>query len=107
MTPTLYTIVGMGHAAAVEFVRALPHGEQLDLRREPGNPFDGNAISIYARGRRVGYVRREQNQALAAMLDRGDKLVATLHRKTPERWPHVSVQSENLSNESKKEGGLK
>lgn len=49
-------------------------GEPLRLVREPNNPHDPNAIAIYFRNDRLGYVPRNENRALAVMLDHGEKI---------------------------------
>ena len=46
-------------------------GDTLMLAREPGNPFDTNAIRVEWNGRKIGYVPRQQNGALARVLDAG------------------------------------
>jgi hypothetical protein len=48
---------------------ALP-GEYVGLVREPGNPYDANAIAVYnTQGQRIGYVPREQSAILAPYVD--------------------------------------
>jgi hypothetical protein len=45
--------------------------DRLTLIREPGNPFDVNAIRVEWNGRKIGYVPRQQNGPLARVLDTG------------------------------------
>jgi hypothetical protein len=63
-------------AAAVR--EQLRVGEPLELLREPDNPYDANAVRIEWRGRRLGYVPRRENAALAWALDRGLALRARI-----------------------------
>jgi hypothetical protein len=97
---TLYTIVGMKHQNAEQFVRGLRHGEPLALIREPDNPHDHYAVEVRAQGRKIGYVKGSEARGLATFIDMkgtppiGDqsgysfvgKLVVGLN------WPHVEVE---------------
>lgn len=49
-------------------------GQPLDLRREPDNPFDARAVAVWWHGRQLGYLPRNENTAVAQMLDRGERL---------------------------------
>ena len=44
-------------------------GDALALVREPDNPFDAAAIRLEWNGRKIGYVPRQENGALARELD--------------------------------------
>lgn len=45
-------------------------GDELELRREPDNPHDSNAIEVYTRrGQKLGYVPRIKNPIPAAIAD--------------------------------------
>ena len=47
-------------------------GDQLTLRRDPANQYDGNAVGLYAScGTRVGYLPRAIAADLAQFLDEG------------------------------------
>lgn len=47
-------------------------GEPVDLKREPNNPADARAISVYsARGVMIGYVRAERAQFVGSLMARG------------------------------------
>jgi hypothetical protein len=69
-----------GDAAAVW--AELRQGDALDLVREPGNPHDANAVRVDWRGRKLGYVPRRENAAVAWGLDRGTPLRARVSRLT-------------------------
>jgi hypothetical protein len=57
---------------------ALRVGEPLALAREPDNPYDANAVRVEWRGRKLGYVPRRDNAAVARHLDRGTALEARI-----------------------------
>lgn len=51
-------------------------GDPLDLVREPENKYDRNAIEIYWKALKLGYLPREDNLVLSNLLDRGMLLKA-------------------------------
>ena len=71
-------LAGFRHHAAAEVWRELRVGDALQLSREPDNPHDANAVVVLWRGRKLGYVPRRENAALAWGLDRGTPLRARI-----------------------------
>jgi hypothetical protein len=67
-----------GEAAAV--MPLMHKGDALELVREQDNPHDPDAVRVEWRGRKLGYVPRRQNAALAWGLDRGTLLRARVSR---------------------------
>ena len=53
-------------------------GASLSLRREPSNPHDSDAVAVYFKTKKLGYVPRTENRAVAGMLDRAENLEATV-----------------------------
>jgi hypothetical protein len=60
---------------------ALAPGSVLELRREPGNEHDANAIAVDAGGAHVGFVPREIAAELAPQLDAGRTWSAVVLRE--------------------------
>jgi hypothetical protein len=73
-------LAGFRYHAAAQVWDELRVGDALELGREPANPHDRNAVSVSWRGRKLGYVPRRDNAALAWGLDRGDALRARISR---------------------------
>ena len=78
---------GTHHAEALATDAVAP-GRQLELRRDPENPHDPNAIAVYPAGggEQVGWVPRELAAELAAELDAGrpwSALVLREQRRSP------------------------
>ena len=73
-------LAGFRYAEAAQVWPHLAAGEPLDLVREPGNPHDANAVRVEWRGRKLGYVPRSENGALAWAMDRGEALRARVSR---------------------------
>ena len=67
-------------------------GAPLDLVREPDNRHDPNAVAVYFRENKLGYVPRGENGAVAQMLDRGEELAATISRLTVDEDPWQRVR---------------
>jgi hypothetical protein len=73
-------LAGFRYHAAAEVWDELRVGDALELEREAENPHDANAVSVAWRGRKLGYVPRRENAALAWGLDRGEPLHARISR---------------------------
>jgi hypothetical protein len=73
-------LAGFRYHAAAEAWPDMRVGDPLELAREPENPHDPSAVSVSWRGRKLGYVPRRDNAALAWGLDRGERLQARISR---------------------------
>ena len=71
-------LAGFRHHEAAYAWHLLRIGDDLELVRERDNPFDANAIRVEWRGRKLGYVPRRANGAIAWGLDRGETLRARI-----------------------------
>lgn len=69
-------------------------GDKLLLTREPDNRHDANAIRVEWDGQRLGYVPRAENRALAAAMDRGERVEARVSalRKAKNPWQRVEFE---------------
>lgn len=66
-------------------------GDRLDLIREPDNAYDPRAVRVEWQGRKLGYVPRADNEAVARQMDRGAKLEARIARLKQSRNPWQRV----------------
>jgi HIRAN domain len=73
-------LAGFRYHAAAEAWPELRVGERLTLERERDNAYDANAVGVSWRGRKLGYVPRRENSALAWGLDRGERFGARISR---------------------------
>jgi len=87
-------LAGFRYHAAAEVWHELRVGDALELAREPANPHDANAIAVTWRGRKLGYVPRRDNAALAWGLDRGARLQARISRLAPHPNPARRIEFE-------------
>jgi hypothetical protein len=87
-------LAGFRHHAAADVWQELRVGDSLELEREAGNPHDANAVSLSWRGRKLGYVPRRENAALAWGLDRGEALKARISRLAQHPNPARRIEFE-------------
>ena len=87
-------LAGFRYHAAAEVWQELRVGDALELAREPANPHDVNAVAVTWRGRKLGYVPRRDNAALAWGLDRGERLQARISRLAPHPNPARRIEIE-------------
>ncbi|MBS0503062.1 MAG: HIRAN domain-containing protein [Proteobacteria bacterium] len=70
---------GEAYYEAAEIASTLRAGTPLTLRREPDNAYDRRAIEVLdAAGRKLGYVPRSDNPAVARMMDAGERMRASV-----------------------------
>jgi len=87
-------LAGSQYYAVGEQWQAMRVGDHLDLIREPDNRHDRRAIRVEWRGHKLGYVPRAENRAVAAAMDQGHKLVASIAKLTEHADPWRRVQFE-------------
>ena len=87
-------LAGSQYYALPEVRPQLKVGDALALVREPDNRHDVYAIRVEWRGKKLGYVPRAENRAVAAAMDGGDKLSARVSRLTdhPDPWRRLEVE---------------
>jgi hypothetical protein len=71
-------------------------GDALVLVREPHNAYDTNAVRVEWRGRKLGYIPRAENRAVAYHMDRGGTVEARISRLQPHRNPRQRIEFEVL-----------
>ena len=90
-------LAGFRYHAAAKLWGELRVGDRLELARERDNPHDANAVSVSWRGRKLGYVPRYANAALAWGMDRGAALAARISRLAPEARPSRRLEFEVIA----------
>jgi len=87
-------LAGFRYHEAAQVWQELRVGDALELRREPDNAHDANAVSVSWRGRKLGYLPRRDNAVAAWGLDRGQRLGARISRLAPHPNPARRVEIE-------------
>lgn len=92
MTTTLNSrIVGSTfHPPAPEIIGRLKFGTVLELKREPDNKYDHNAVAVWHRRTMLGYVPRGLALTLGPILDRGVEMMCTFV-KVPNQWGAIEI----------------
>ena len=67
-------------------------GASLALMREPNNSHDTNAVAVYYQNHKLGYVPQGENSAIAQMLDRGERLKATITQLSEGKNPWERIR---------------
>jgi len=89
-------LAGFRYAEASQVWSELRLGDALELVREPDNPHDRNAVRVDWRGRKLGYVPRAENEALAWAMDRGERVTGRISRLQPHPNPRLRIEFEVL-----------
>ncbi len=89
-------LAGFRYAEASQVWPELRVGDALELVREPDNPYDRNAVRVDWRGRKLGYVPRAENAALAWAMDRGERVTARISRLQAHPNPRLRIEFEVL-----------
>jgi len=90
-------LAGFRYHEAADLWELLRVGDALELRREADNTHDARAVAVWWRGRKLGYVPRRENGALAWGLDRGERLGARIIRLTEHPNPAKRIEFEVYS----------
>jgi hypothetical protein len=87
-------LAGSQYYGVAELWREMKVGDALALIREPDNRHDARAIRVEWRGRKLGYVPRAENRAVAAAMDAGERVSARISRLTehPDPWRRVEFE---------------
>ena len=80
-------LAGSQYHAAAAVWQHLQVGDRLTLVREADNRHDRNAVRVDWNGQVLGYVPRAENRAVAAALDRGERLEARISALRADRDP--------------------
>ena len=87
-------LAGFRYGEGAELWLQMRLGDALELLREAGNPHDANAVRVEWRGRKLGYVPRRENTAIAWGLDRGLPLRARISRLQEHPRPARRIEFE-------------
>jgi len=87
-------LAGFQYHAGAALWEKLRVGDRLDLIREPHNPHDARAIRVEWQGVKLGYLPRAQNEAVAAAMDRGERVEGRIGALTthPNPWRRVRIE---------------
>jgi hypothetical protein len=87
-------LAGFGYHEGRTVWPDMARGDALVLVRETDNRHDANAIAVFWRSHKLGYVPRTQNTALAWAMDHGEAVSARVSALRAERNPRKRVEFE-------------
>lgn len=88
-----FSIAGFTFYEGVLAFKHLEIGTELTIKPEPENRYDENAVAIYYKEHKLGYVPRSQNKAIAAILGAGQNIFEMrVQQLNPETSPEQQVQ---------------
>lgn len=67
-------VAGLAYYRAEELATLMQRGDLLELRHEPDNPHDANAVMIFWHQNIIGYVPSEYTSELQSLLNRHRRL---------------------------------
>jgi len=82
---------GLDRFAYGRYRRFLTRGKAVELRAQPDNPADSDAVEVRFDGHQIGWVPRRQNRDIARRLRNGQTLSATVDRHSSEGDLRLSV----------------
>lgn len=76
----------------------LQAGDALKMVREPDNPYDANAVALYAGDTKLGYIPKKENTTTAMLLDQNAVLAARVERfdAGAKSWERVKIAVEQV-----------
>lgn len=87
-------LAGFQYHAGATLWTDLQVGDVLLLVREPDNPHDARAVRVEWHGHSLGYLPRAENEAVAAAMDRGERvegrIAALVSHRNP--WRRVRIE---------------
>ena len=85
-------VAGLAYYRAEELASLMQRGDLLELRHEPDNPHDANAVMIFWHQNIIGYVPSEYARDLQGLLDRHDTLCGKIVEIDPHSDEHRWVK---------------
>ena len=82
-----FYIAGYGYYDGESTEHRLQVNDRLEIKREKENPYDPKAVSLWYRGRKLGFVPRRKNSTLAKLLDQNVKIEARVRQINREADP--------------------
>ncbi len=86
-------IAGFSFAEGVFVFDQLKIWTELQLVFEPENPYDAQAVALYFKKTKIGYLPRAHNKEIAKLLEAGytDLFTAKINRISPEQDPENQI----------------
>lgn len=89
-----FRVAGFAYHEGIYVIEELRIGTTLELFAEPDNPYDTNAVAIYYKDVKIGYIPRESNALISKMILFGYKDIfeVKVRRKNLEFHPDRQLE---------------
>ncbi len=92
------TIAGLQYYRANDLAELIKNGDELELQRQPGNPYDEHAIMVLWNCNKIGYIPRALAQSIDRQLVSGLPIKASIIEIEPVRfgrkWIKIRLQTQ-------------
>lgn len=87
-------VAGFSHWYGLEVIGDMKVGGKLDLVSEPDNPYDSQAVAVYFKGTKIGFVPESCNGTLSKLIffGHGDVFEARIASVNTEKDPEHQVR---------------
>jgi hypothetical protein len=87
-------VAGFQYYEGKRLWKKLSMKDTLKLIREPDNRFDEKAVEIYWKDRKLGYLPRVENTAVAQMMNQGQEITARIinKQKSWNPWECLTIE---------------
>lgn len=84
-----FHIAGFTYWDGLDVMDEMKLGTPVDLKLESDNPYDPNAVALYVKGKKIGFVPGEYNSELSKMMyfGHGDIFEAFINAVHPDKHP--------------------
>lgn len=88
-----FNIAGLTYWDAVDVFQELKIGTQLQFHAEPDNRYDADAVAIYFKDKKIGYIPRKMNRSISTLLQCGynDIFDVRINRFAPDAHPEEQI----------------
>lgn len=97
-----FHIAGFGYYEGLEVIDELALGVQVDLIAESDNPYDPEAVAIYYKAKKLGYIPKDKNSLISKFLYFGHsnifeaKIQSASKEQHPERQFRVVLKIRDI-----------
>lgn len=88
-----FNIAGTSYWEAVDVFMDLKIGSQLELKAEPENKYDPEAVAIYYEQKKLGYIPKKMNYTISMLLQSGYREIfdVRINRLKPDGHPEEQI----------------
>ncbi|MBV8723676.1 MAG: DEAD/DEAH box helicase [Candidatus Eremiobacteraeota bacterium] len=84
-------LAGVSFEGRQDVIAGLPGGAPLELRRQPENEYDANAIAVYYGALQLGFIKKGIARHIAPLIDEGERYNASVASITGGDEKHLGV----------------